>query len=221
MRSRPRFAVALGGWLLFGLSAHAQESVYRYRGADGREVFTNAARAEVGEARPSALTLPALTLVDLSAATPDQLQSLDRGVARAHEALQSSPRCDAIRASSRIPTRELLLREHPRELAVAAVLCAIALLALVSWGGRLKPLMPLAPLLAASYIGYATYKGVDTRRSFLRDGLRACSSELPGGHGTSADTVKERLESALSLQAMVDRAYAQRSAQADQIVQER
>lgn len=221
MRFGPRFAVALAGWLLFGLSAHAEDSVYRYRGSDGRDVFTNAARAEVGEARPAAMALPALSLVDLSAATADQLQSLDRSVARAHEALQSSPRCDAIRASSRIPMRELLLREHPRELAVAGVLCAIALLVLVSWGGRLKPLMPLAPLLAASYIGYATYGDVDTRRSLLREGLRACSSELPAGHGTSVDTVKERLESALSLQAMVDRAYAQRSAQAEQIAQER
>lgn len=219
MRSSLRNVVLLGALLL--ASASRADEVYRYQTAEGRPLFTNAGRAEVGGAAPTPLELPALSSLDFSRATAEQLQRLDRGVTHAHETLQSSERCAAIRAASRIPMRTHLLQAHLREVGAAAVLCAVALLALVTWGGRLRALMPLPPLLAAGYLGYATYTRVDSRLSALRDGLRACSSELPEGHATSASAVKQRLESALSLQTMVDRAYGERAAQAEQYVHER
>jgi hypothetical protein len=218
MGSSLRTAVLLGALSLAGTSR--ADDVYRYPSEGGRTLFTNAGRAQPGSTA-TPMELPALSSLDFGSATSEQLQSLDRGVTRAHEALQSSERCTAIRAASRVPLRTHLLQAHLREVAVTCVLCAVALLALVAWGGRLRRLMPLPPLLAAGYLGYATYTRVDTRRVALHEGLRACSSDLPEGHATSASAVKQRLESALSLQGMVDRAYRERAAQAAQYMGER
>lgn len=218
MGSSLRTAVLLGALALAATSR--ADDVYRYPSEGGRTLFTNAGRAEVG-GKATPMELPALSALDFGSATSEQLQSLDRGLTKAHEALQSSERCTAIRAASRVPLRAHLLQAHLREVVVTCVLCALALIALVAWGGRLRSLMPLPPLLAAAYLGYATYTRIDARRVVLHDGLRACSSDLPEGHSTSATAVKQRLESALSLQAMVDRAYAERAAQAEQFMGER
>jgi hypothetical protein len=218
---RLRLAVVLGGALLVTVAASADEPVYRVRTAEGRDLYTNAGALQVGGERPTALTLPELANADFAGASAEQLQTLDRGVAKAHEELQSGEHCEAIRASSRIPMRSFFLREQLREVAVASALCVVALLALVAAGGRLRRLMPIPPLLGALYVGFVTYTRVDDRLSLLREGLRACSSELPEGQNTSPDAVKQRLESAMSLQAMVDRAYAERSGQVEQIMSER
>lgn len=203
-------------------ATRADEPVYRYRNAEGREVFTNAAnRLERTGERPTELALPALASMDFEMATALQLQSLDRGVERAHEALQSGARCEAIRASSRVPMRTFFWREHLRELLVVGVLLAVALVVLVVWNGRLRGLMPLPSLLGALYLGYVTYADVDQQMTALRDGLRACSSELPDRQSTNPSSVKQRLESALSVQAMIDRAYSERAAQAELALQER
>lgn len=221
MGFRLRFAALLGGVLLLTFSSYADDGVYRYRTRDGREVFTNAGRVTVGGEQPTQLALPPLTAVDLNAASTEQLQRLDQGVVRAHEALQSGERCEAIRASSRLPVRTHYLSTHLREVMVLSALVALSLIVAVGWGGRLRKLMPIPPLLGAAFLGYITYQRVDGRLSALREGLRACSSELPEGHSTNPETVKSRLESALSLQATVDRAYAQQSAQVEQYMHER
>lgn len=221
MRSRPRTLAALYGLiLLLGLGlAHAssaQDHVYRYRAADGREVFTNA-----GNRSGASATATALEEVDLGAVSPTELARLDRSLTRAHDALQSGEHCDAIRASSRVPMRTFLMRAHLRELSIGIGLMAMAVLVLVAWNGRLRGLLPMVPLLGAAYLGYATYGRVDRQQSVLREGLRACSSELPAGAGASPVAVKERLDQVSSLQRMVDRAYEARSALAEGALRER
>jgi hypothetical protein len=222
MRSSLRFAVVLGGACLLGSPAEADEPIYRYRGPDGREVFTNAGnRLQAGGTPLTEVALPALSAVNFDAASAQQLQSLDRGVVRAHEDLQAGERCEAIRASSRVPMRTFFWRGHLRELAVSALLGVASLLVLVGWSGRLRGFMPLPTLLGGLFLGYATYARVDHERAALHEGLRACSSELPAGHSTSPSSVKQRLESALSLQNMVDRAYSDRAARAELVMKER
>lgn len=190
--------------------ASADDRVYRYRRADGRDVFTNAGNVAVGGQELSALALPPVTKEDLVGATPLQLHQLDRGVQHAHDALQAGERCKAIRASSRVRTSTLLFRGYLRELCVAGALLGIALTVFATWHGKLRQLMPLSPLIGSLYLGYATYARVELRVSVLREGLRACSSELPPTDGVSPSTVAARLDSARSLQSTIDRAYRER-----------
>ncbi len=201
--------------------ASEPERVYRYRNAEGREVFTNAGKVAIDGAPLAPVALPELASVDFASASPSQLQELDRSVQHAHDELQSGARCDAIRASLRVPMSTFLWREHLRVLAVAAGLLAAALIVLISWSGRLRGLLPLAPLLGCLYLGFATYARVERRFATLREGLRACSTELPRGETASASAVKERLESAVSLQATIDRAYGERAALSEHILRER
>ena len=199
--------------------------MYRYRSANGREVFTNAGQVSVRGARPQELSLPALRNsgvdVDLGGASPTQLQQLDRSVQQAHDELQTGQRCQAIRASLRVPVREFLWREHLRQVCVGASLVALALVVMLAWSGRLKPLMPLAPLLGCAYLGYVTYAQIDRRLDTLRDGLHACSSDLPPAADHDPEAVKGRLASASAIQAMVDRAYQERSATVESIMRQR
>lgn len=197
------------------------DRVYRYRGADGREKFTNAGAVAVGGSALAPVELPELHAVDFAHASRTQLQQLDRSVQQAHDELQTGQRCQAIRASLRIPASTFLWREHPRELAVAIALLACALIVFTSWSGRLRGLMPVAPLLAGAYLGYATYARIEHRMDALRDGLHACSSDLPAPSSADPNRIKGRLESAASLQSTVDRAFAQRAMLADRIMSER
>jgi hypothetical protein len=224
MFSRLRGALLAGLVLLFsapfGASSHAQDRaddrVYQYRNTGGRQVFTNAGRVAVGGEPLVPLTLPELSSIDFQGASAAQLQQLDRGVQRAHDELQAGEHCQAIRASLRVPTSTFVWREHLRELGIGGALFAVALLVLAAWGGRLRALMPLAPLLGSLYLAYATYGRIDQRLTALREGMRACSSELPTAATASPSVVKERLESAASLQSTIDRAYQERARILDQ-----
>jgi hypothetical protein len=199
----------------------ADDRVYRYRGSNGREVFTNAGAVAVHGHGVEPIALPELNNVDLGGASSEQLQLLDGSVQRAHDELQTGQRCQAIRASLRVPISTFLWHDHLRELAVATGLLASALIVFAAWGGRLRGLMPIAPLLGCSYLGYATLSRIDHRMDLLRDGLHACSSDLPPAEAANPQSVKGRLESASSLQATVDRAVAERAAMADRIMRER
>lgn len=215
-----------GGALLLPLvmtSALAQSGQgYRYRGGTGREVITNAGNVSIDGAPPSVVqTLPELMRLDLASASPAQLQQLDRGITTAHDALQNGERCEAIRASSRVRTGTVLWRLHLRALCTIVFLVALALVAFAAWSGRLRSLMPAAPLLGALYLGWVSYADVERRAAVLREGLRACSSDLPHASGASPDTVKQRLESALTLQATIDQAYLRRDMAAEQALRER
>jgi hypothetical protein len=204
-----------------GPSASGDDRVYRYRRADGREVFTNARGVLVEGMPPTALTLPRVTNQDLAGATPLQLQQLDRGVQHAHDALQAGEQCKAIRAASRVRTSSLVWHGHLRELCVGAFLMAAALIVLSTWQGRLRRLISLAPLLGSLFLGYVIYARVAQRVSMLREGLRACSSDLPAAAGVSPGTVAARLDSAVSLKATIDRAYRERGAAAELALHER
>lgn len=201
--------------------AQGEDKVYRYRAANGREVFTNAGQISVRGERPQAVSLPALRNVDLGGASASQLKQLDRSVQQAHDELQTGQRCQAIRASLRVPVREFLWREHLRQLCVGTALLALSLVVLLAWSGRLKPLMPLAPLLSCAYLGYLTYAQIDRRLGTLRDGLHACSAELPPASDNDPESVKDRLASASAIQAMVDRAYDERAATVESIMRQR
>ena len=201
----------VAGLLLSCATAHAQSEVYRYRSPEGREAFTNAGNVAVTGSPLTPPGLPELGQLDLGAASPAQLQLLDRSLERAHAALQNGERCEAIRASSRVPTGSVLWRQHMPAVCVMVLLIAVALIALAGWGGRLRALMPLPPLLGALYLGYVTYARIEQRADILRDGLRACSSDLPPAQGASPTTIKTRLEAALSLKASIDDAFALRS----------
>ena len=200
---------------------HSADRVYRYRGKNGREVFTNAGAVAVHGQVLEAIPLPELKSVDFLGASAQQLQQLDHSVQRAHDEMQTGQRCQAIRASLRVPVSTFLWHEHLRELAVALGLLASALIVFAAWGGRLRSLMPIAPLLGCSYLGYATVSRINHRMDLLRDGLHACSSDLPPAEANNPETVKGRLESASSLQATVDRAYAERGQMTDRIMRER
>lgn len=218
---RPSRWALLAGLVLAGsVSALAQDragdKVYQYRNSAGREVFTNAGRVAVDGEPLRPLALPELASLDFHSISATQLQQLDQGVQRAHDQLQAGEHCQAIRASLRVPTRTFVWREHLRELVVGGALFAIALLVLALWGGRLRALMPLAPLLGSMYLAYATYERIDVRLSALREGLRACSSDLPAAADASPSAVKERLASAATLQATIDRAYEARAAAIEQ-----
>jgi len=199
----------------------SDDRVYRYRGTNGREVFTNAGAVAVRGEAVAPIALPELQNVDFAGASASQLQQLDRSVQRAHDELQTGQRCQAIRASLRVPISTFVWHEHLRELAVAIGLIVSALVVFAAWGGRLRGLMPVAPLLACSYLGYATVSRIGHRMDLLRDGLHACSSDLPPPEASNPDTIKGRLETASSLQATVDRAYSERAAMADRIMRER
>jgi hypothetical protein len=228
MFSRLRI-VLLGIWLGTSLVAQAQDApqpaaqpahdqVYKVQ-RHGREVYTNAGAVQVRGEQVEAMELPPLNS-DLSQATAQQLQLLDNSVQRAHDDLQQGARCQAIRASLRVPMRTFLLRGHVRELCVGVALLVLAVVLMVAWQGRLRSLMPVVPVLGCLYLGYATYARVDHRMDALRDGLRACSSDLPP-QGLGVQNVRERLEQASSLQATIDRAYAQRASVADAVMRER
>jgi hypothetical protein len=204
-----------------GAATPRDDRVYRYRGANGREVFTNAGHVAVRGQAVTPMTLPELNQVDFDGASRKQLEQLDRSVQRAHDELQTGQRCQAIRASLRIPMRSFLWREHLRQLVVGVGLLATALVAFSFWGGRLRSLMPIAPLLGCAYLAFATFGRIDRRMDALREGLHACSSDLPTTGSSDPDSVKGRLETASSLQATVDRAYAERAAMADRIMRER
>ncbi len=204
-------------------SARAQDAparadqVYRVQ-RKGREVFTNAGSVSVGGVNVQAMELPELK-ADLSVASPAELQLLDNNVQRTHDDLQQGSRCQAIRTSLRVPTTKFLVA-HLRELVVAGCLLALSALLMVAWQGRLRPLMPVAPLLGSLYLGYATYARVDIRMDALREGLRACSSDLPP-QGGGVQNLRDRLAQASSLQATIDRAYAQRASVAEAALRER
>lgn len=186
---------------------------------NGRHVYTNAGAVQVRGAQAEAMELPALSS-DLSSASPAQLQLLDNSVQRVHDDMQQGTRCQAIRASLRVPMSTFVLRGHLRELCVGAAMLVFAVILLASWHGRLRSLMPVAPMLACLYLGYATYVRVDQRMNTLREGMRACSSDLPPQAG-GVDSLRSRLEEASSLQATIDRAYAQRASVADAMLRER
>ncbi|HEY6879561.1 MAG TPA: hypothetical protein VI299_16155 [Polyangiales bacterium] len=196
----------------------ARDQVFKIQ-RNGRQVYTNAGAVQVRGTQAEAIELPALSS-DLSAASPAQLQLLDNSVQRAHDDMQQGARCQAIRASLRVPMTTFVLRGHLRELCVGGGMLLFAVILLASWHGRLRSLMPVAPVLACLYLGYATYARVDQRMNTLRDGLRACSSDLPPQAG-SVDSLRTRLEEASSLQATIDRAYAQRASVADAMLRER
>lgn len=214
----------LGAAICVGLGlaqpVSGDDRVYRYR-RDGREVFTNAGSVLVDGEAPIAVAMPRVTNQDLTGATPLQLQQLDRGVQHAHDELQAGEQCKAIRAASRVGTGPLLWRGHLRELCAFALLIGAALIVFSTWQGRLRQLMPLAPLLGGIYLGYVTYARIEQRVSALREGLRACSSDLPPPDGVSPSTVAARLDSALSLQATIDRAYRERLGSAEFVLRER
>ncbi|HEX5661702.1 MAG TPA: hypothetical protein VFX59_31140 [Polyangiales bacterium] len=227
MFSRLRF-FALAVWLGTSLVAWAQDApppspapsdqVYRVQ-RHGREVFTNAGSVQVGGAAVDALVLPQLN-ADLERVSPSELQLLDNSVQRVHDDLQQGTRCQAIRASLRVPLRVFVLRAHLRELLVGGGLLALAVVIMVAWQGRLRSLMPVAPLLGCLYLGYATYARVDARLGALRDGLHACSSDLPP-QGGGVQHLRDRLQQASSLQSTIDRAYALRTSAAEAAMRER
>lgn len=200
------------------------DKVYRYRGEGGRTVYTNAGAVAVAGSAPQDPSKPALSAletVNLSRASVSQLQVLDRSVQLAHDELQSGPRCQAIRASLRVPVSTYVWREHLRPFCVGLVLLALGLVLMMAWSGRLKPLMPLAPLLGCVYLGYVTYLRIDRRLGTLRDGLHACSSDLPAAAGGDAGAVQSRMASAFQLQEKVDRAYRERAELAESVLRER
>jgi hypothetical protein len=196
----------------------ARDQVYRVQ-RHGREVFTNAGSVEVSGAAVEAMALPQLN-PDLENCSPSELLLLDNTVQRAHYDLQQGARCQAIRTSLRVPTRTFVVRGHLRELCVGGGLLALSVVLMAAWRGRLRSLMPIAPLLGCLYLGYATYVRIDGRLNALREGLRACSADLPPqGGGTQG--VRGRLEQASSLQATIDRAYSLRASAAEAAMRER
>jgi hypothetical protein len=227
MFSRLRILM-LAVWLGTGLVAQAQDApaapptphdqVFRVQ-RNGREVFTNAGSVQVGGAPVEAMALPELNS-DLENASPTQLALLDNSVQRVHDDLQQGSRCQAIRASLRVPASTFVLRGHLREACVGVGLLVLAVVLMVAWHGPLRSLMPVAPLLGCLYLGYATYARVDARMDALREGLRACSSDLPP-QGGGVRGVRDRLEQASSLQATIDRAYALRASAAEAAIRER
>lgn len=196
----------------------AHDQVFKVE-RNGRDVYTNAGSVQVRGSQVEAMELPPLQR-DLGSATRAQLQLLDNSVQRAHDDTQQGARCQAIRASLRVPLRSFVLRGHLRELCVGAALLLLAVILLSAWHGRLRALMPVAPVLGSLFLGYATYTRVDRRMETLREGLRACSSDLPP-QGAGVEAVRDRLEQASSLQATIDRAFSQRAALADSIMRER
>ena len=72
-----------------------------------------------------------------------------------------------------------------------------------------------------AYLAYDTYGRIDRRLGTLRDGLHACSSDLPPAEASNPTAVKGRLASAAELQATVDRAYDQRAALVESYLRER
>ncbi|MDB4974182.1 MAG: hypothetical protein JWN48_2523 [Myxococcaceae bacterium] len=202
-------------------AAADHDKVYRYKGQGGRDVFTNAANVTVAGAAPRALELPKLLELDLSGVSPAQLQVIDRSVQQAHEQQQTGRRCEAIRASMRVPLSGFIWPERVREVCIGAALLALALVVMLAWQGRLKRLMPLPPMLACIYLAYFTYERIEHRRGALLDGLRACSSDLPPAKAGNPDAIKDRLASASSLQEKIDRAYAQRAEMVESIMRQR
>ena len=218
-------ALATTSWLAFAAPrAHGQdEKIFRYQDRDGRQVYTNLeGSADSSSAGLSAVSLPPLSSIDFAQTGEDQLQQLDHSVRLAHESLQNGERCDRIRADSRISLRAELWERHRRELTVAAALLCFALLLVAVWRRReLRALMPLAPLLGACYVGYVAVVRTKANQETLREGLRACTSELPDGSNRKSSDVRSRLSSALEVQDTINRVYEERARRADRIMQMR
>src|SRR5690606_38216843 len=131
-------------------------------------------------------------------AKPEELRQIDAQVRESHSALQEGGLCEAIRKSSRATQRSRVWEDHGRKLSVAGgLLVFAAMLGFLGAGRRLGALWPLPPLAGCIFLGYATWRDVQSAREALTAGLRACSEELPEGEADDRSAVQGRLTRAL------------------------
>jgi len=177
-------AILLAVGIVLGL---VPGEAFAERGAPRRPVLTNLQ------------TAPALTpdLAEpgqpLEVARAAELRRIDADTERSLASLQGGAPCARIREGSRVPLRTQLFRDHERELSVgAALLLGAGLVAMLIRTSFARGVLALPPLLGAMYLGYAAYDRVDAERAVLRDGLRACTAELPRADALRPDRVAER-----------------------------
>lgn len=203
--------------------AQAQDAgIFRVRDRNGRIVYTNLeGAASHGEVRQR-LELPDLSSVDFEHAKPEELRAIDAQVRDSHNALQSGDLCEAIRKSSRTAQRSRIWEDHGRKISVAGgLLVFAALLGFLGAGRKLGSLWPLPPIAGCVFLGYATWRDVQSAREALTAGLRACSEQLPEGEADDRVSVRGRLNKALDLQNIVNDAYAKQSAEIEAAMRER
>jgi hypothetical protein len=203
--------------------AYAQSGeVYRFRDRDGRNVYTNLEGMASHGAALTRVKLPPLSSIDFERAKPEELRKIDAQVRESHEELQAGELCEAIRKSSRSAQRSRLWEDHGRKISVAGgLLVFAALLGFLGAGRKLGALWPLPPLAGCIFLGYATWRDVQSAREALTAGLRACSEELPEGEADDKSAVQGRLSRALDLQNIINQSYARQTAEIDAIMRER
>lgn len=153
------------------------------------------------------LALPEATLPELESLGEERLKQFNGHVENVHDAVQTGERCESLRLASRLPFRTWILREHKRELMVAAGLLILSLLGL-AWRSRLlRAIMPLPPVLGCLYLGYASVEDTSAVLDSLLHGLHACSASLSEGSGANPLIVKKRLDEVQRMRSTVDEAY--------------
>lgn len=193
--------LALAIWLLAG-QASAE------RRAPRRPLLTNTEQRVIA-AEPGR-SLPALrderSELERAEALQRELRRRDAETERSLAQVQGGPPCAEIRAASRMPLRTRLVLDHERELMVGAALLAMAgLLAVFVRVPYARGLLALPPLLGAAYLGHHAYARVDYARALVREGLRACSAELPPPDLRQSARVTERRAKADALIAAIRR----------------
>lgn len=203
--------------------AYAQDGeAFRYRDREGRNVYTNLEGMASHGAALARVKLPPLSSIDFERAKPEQLRQIDSQVRESHSELQAGELCEAIRKSSRSAQRSRLWEDHGRKISVAGgLLVFAALLGFLGAGRRLGALWPLPPLAGCIFLGYATWRDVQSAREALTAGLRACSEELPEGAADDKSAVQGRLAKALDLQNIINQSYARQATEIDAIMRER
>jgi hypothetical protein len=209
------------GWTLARAYAQGGE-VFRYRDRDGRNVYTNLEGMASHGAALTRVKLPPLSSIDFDRAKPEELRKIDAQVRESHDELQAGELCEAIRKSSRSAQRSRLWEDHGRKISVAGgLLVFAAVLGFLGAGRKLGALWPLPPLAGCIFLGYATWRDVQSAREALTAGLRACSEELPEGEADDKSAVQGRLTRALDLQSIINQSYARQAAEIDAIMRER
>ena len=138
---------------------------------------------------------------------PEELKLLNTHVEESHDSLQSGERCESLRLAARVPFRVWLYREHTRSVFVAVGLFIVSLLGLASQSLLMRVLMPLAPLLACVYLGYASVTDTHALQDSVSAGLHACSTALPEGSASNPAVVQKRMDHVERMKKAIDRAY--------------
>ena len=161
-----------------------------------------------GEGALDAKRLPAVTSLDFTEATPEQLSKLDGRLSLTLEDMQAGNLCEALRTASRVAMRTWVTREHQRELLVMAGLFVFALV--MAFGFRspaMRAIMPMVPFLACLYVGYDMMTRADGRVESIARGLRACSATLGEGKAERPQVVHDRFERLTRVRDHITAAY--------------